>query len=523
MGKYTFDNENIDNAVSEVVDFLKKSKINDKDILRTRLTLEEILLDYADRFGTAAEFSIKCVTRFKRPRVELSVAGDAVDPFEKDDDENGILHRMLSNMGIAPVWQYKNRCNIVVFLLKKSAMSQTKRILLGIAAGIAVGLLCFLLPTETRTFISTEVVSPLTDTFMGLLSAIAGPLIFLSVINSTAEMGDMQSFGRIGKKTISRFFITATLLGLIALAIMLPFFVVESGGCISFNGSELYNMILDIIPDNFFTPFTEGNPMQIIFIAIIIGIALLMLGNKVSAVSSLIVQLGFVVNTIMEGISSFMHFFIFGIILNMILSGDFIDVLGSYKVILIILLATAAFIPIYLIRIAITKKVSPILIMRKLLPTLLISLTTASSSATFSTNVEICRKKLGIDRKLVNFGVPLGQLIIMPAHIALYLGIVMSQAQIYGVAITPIWLVIAFISCFIVAMATPPITGGTLVVFSILFVQLGIPTEAIAVAAALSVLLDFTATAVNIFCLQGELIELGGKLDMLDKDVLRKK
>ena len=53
--------------------------------------------------------------------------------------------------------------------------------------------------------------------------------------------------------------------------------------------------------------------------------------------------------------------------------------------------------------------------------------------------------------------------------------------------------------------------------------QLGIPTEAIAVVIALNVILEFVATAVNLFCLQTELVELSGSLQTLKTDVLRNK
>lgn len=59
-------------------------------------------------------------------------------------------------------------------------------------------------------------------------------------------------------------------------------------------------------------------------------------------------------------------------------------------------------------------KVKPGVLIKKLLPTFLIALSTSSSSAAFGTNIESC-KALGIDKKLINFGVSIGQIIFMPA------------------------------------------------------------------------------------------------------------
>ena len=71
-------------------------------------------------------------------------------------------------------------------------------------------------------------------------------------------------------------------------------------------------MILGIVPDNFFTPFLEGNPLQIIFLAVLAGMAMLILGNKVGIVSLFLEQANAIVLLIMENISAFVPVFIFG-------------------------------------------------------------------------------------------------------------------------------------------------------------------------------------------------------------------
>ncbi len=78
-----------------------------------------------------------------------------------------------------------------------------------------------------------------------------------------------------------------------------------------------------------------------------------------------------------------------------------------------------------------------------------------------------------------------------------------------------------FIISVILAIAAPPVPGAALTCYTILFMQLGIPTEAIAVVIALNVILEFVATAVNLFCLQTELVELSGSLQTLDVKKLR--
>ena len=216
-----------------------------------------------------------------------------------------------------------------------------------------------------------------------------------------------------------------------------------------------------------------------------------------------------------------MPLFVFGSILNMILGNDFSVFLSAYKLILAMLMGDVILLAVYLVLVCAGRKVHPRVLLKKMMPTFLIALTTASSSAAFGVNMECCEKDLGIDRRIVNFGVPLGQAIFMPGVSVMFLAVGFCMAEIYGVTVSPVWLATAFLISIVLAVAAPPIPGGALTCYTILFVQLRIPMEAIAVTIALNVILEFATTAVNLFCLQAELVELAAGLDMLDAGKLR--
>ena len=95
------------------------------------------------------------------------------------------------------------------------------------------------------------------------------------------------------------------------------------------------------------------------------------------------------------------------------------------------------------------------------------------------------------------------------------------MAENYCISITPIWMLTAFIISVVLAIAAPPVPGAALTCYTILFTQLGIPADAVAVVIALNVILEFVTTAADIFCLQTELVELSGSLHYLDEDILR--
>lgn len=435
MSRYELNHQNIDEASKEVADFLSNARVDSKDVQRIRLSIEEILLKYLDSSEDGKMFTVITSKRLRTLRIELSVVGESLDPFgDNEDGDTAILHSLLANLGLAPVWRYKNGKNIITFFAKKKKLSQILQLGIAMLAALALGGVCYLLPQGISSFITEDFITPIFNTFMGLLSAISGPIIFLSVIWGILGIGDMTTLGKVGKKMITRFVLISFAAGAIGSAFCAGFFQLSPTGKTAFAFSDLYQMILDIVPGNFFTPFTEGNVLQIIFVAIIFGLAMLVLGHRIPTVTSFVEQTTSVMQLIMGSVSSFIPFFVFGSVLNMIVGNNFSSVVKTYKLILVMLFADAILMATYLFTVSVRKKVSPINLLRKTMPTFSIGLTTASSVAAFQTNVACCEKKLGIDKKIINIGLPLGQVVFMPGAIILFLCTAFGMAENYGVS-----------------------------------------------------------------------------------------
>ncbi len=528
MMNYLLTNSNIDIISDEIGAFLDKCKVDRKDAMRIKLAAEETLIQYQERFGETKEIRFDCRKRLGRPRIEISIVGERFNPFETTNTSNtglegsAVLHGILTNMGIAPNWEYKNGVNLIAFTPKRKPPSQVAQLGISIVAAVVCGFLCMLLPDGVRLAISKELITPVFGSFMGLLSAISGPLIFLSVAWGIYSIGDTATLGTIGKRMISRILKMSFVLTVLGVAPMLFFFNLSLDGATSFKFSELLKIVLGMIPSNFFAPFVNGNPLQIIFIASTVGLAMLILGSKTTIAATMIEQSNYIVQLMMETISKFVPIFIFGSIFNMIISGSFSALMKAYKVLPLMLLGQVVVMLFYLLWVSVSKKVSPQVIMKKTFQSFIIALTTASSSAVFSSNMETCERRLGVDKRIVNFGVPLGQIIFMLGCSTMFMASALCMAEIYAVNIAPMWILTALIISVILAIAAPPIPGGALTCYTMLFVQLNIPAEAIPIIIALNVIMEFFATPCNIFTLQMELVELAGDLNMLDYNKLGK-
>ena len=525
MMNYLLTNSNIDIISDEIGAFLDKCKVDRKDAMRIKLAAEETLIQYQERFGETKEIRLDCRKRLGRPRIEISIPAARFNPIElqEESEENStVLQSVLVNMGFVPTYQYKGGNNIVIFSPKQKPPSQMAMLGYSIVSAIVLGGLFQFVPDSFRLAVANKFIGPLFGAFMGLLSAIAGPMIFFSVAWGIYSIGDTATLGKIGKRMMNRFLSMSFVVSIIGAVAMLPFFNISSEGETSFDFAELFNMILGILPSNFFAPFVEGNPLQIIFVAGCIGISMLILSNKTTVAATMMEQSNYIVQLMMETISSFVPYFVFGSIFNMIISDNFSALMQAYKVLPLTLLGHVVVVTFYILLVSMRKKVSPSLLIKKLFPTFIIAVSTGSSSAAFATNVETCENKLGIDKHIVNFGVPLGQIVFMLGGSMMFMAAALCMAEIYGISISPTWLLTALIISVVLAIAAPPIPGGALTCYTMLFVQLNIPSEAIPLIIALNVITEFFGTAVNVLCLQTDLVELAGDLNMLDYDKLRK-
>ena len=150
------------------------------------------------------------------------------------------------------------------------------------------------------------------------------------------------------------------------------------------------------------------------------------------------------------------------------------------------------------------------------------SLSTASSSAALSTNLETCERKLGISGRIVHFAVPLGQVMFKTGGAVGFFVLALGLSEFYGVAMPLPWVVTGVLTAGLLAIAAPPVPGGSLTCYTVLLTQLGIPAEAVGLAVAGNVILDFFMTSCGISCLQSELILSANKLGMLDRQQLEK-
>ena len=500
---YKLNEISIDAACEAADEFLVSKKTSSRDRIRTKLSIEEALLNYKGIFGTDAEFSMDLGGGFSKNRIRLTVPGKSVDPFNPTgtaSDEDRLMENALTRMGQHPRWKYVRGANTIIITLAKKALPEWGKLLISITAAIVLGLLFRVLPADVSTTLQQDIITPLLQTFLGFLNAIAGPMIFLSVVWGIYSIGDASTFSELGRHICIRFLLYLCILTTLIALIGLSFFSFKSGSVQSGNQfSALYQMVLNIVPANLFTPFSRGNTLQILFVGTMVGITMLVIGRDTQTVADLTEQLGFIIEGMMGFITRLIPAFVFGSLLIIIASSDLGSLAAGGKFFVWSLVGCLLMMLFHTVLACVRMRISPFALWKKVLPTFIIAITTASSSAAFTANIKTCTEELGVSHRLANFGVPFGQILYKPGVPILFLFAATSVAESSGTEVSMAWYITAVVICIILSIAAPPVPGGMAASFTILFTQLTLPASDLGIILSLTSILDFVVTATNIF------------------------
>lgn len=515
-------NDDIQMIIDRLVGITEELKYERREVLRIRLVTEEVLLMLQERLGNEAVVNTGFRGLFSKKTVMISVAGTPFDPFEEETSgSSSLLNSMMAIQGLVPSWSYENGANVIRWVLRKQRKNHgVLKLVSAVALAVIAGLLINRLPAAAGEVIYGSIVTPLFDAFMRLISGVSGPLVLLSIVWGILGIGDTAMLGNVGRKLISRFVLISAVFAIISTLCYLPFTAISTDSTGGPVFGTLFEMILDIIPENAVDPFVTGNSLQIIFIAFVFGIAALIVSEKTSVVSDIVAEVNSIVQYIMEIINKLIPFFVFLSILGIFQSGTAGEIVRIWKLVVMLAAGMLLLLVLGTLAVRISCGLSPVLLWKKIFPAFLIGLTTSSSTAAFSTMIDNCRNKLGIDSKVVSIGVPLGQVIYKPGAAVAYTYVGIFMAEMYGEQLTVSGLISLLFVTIILSCASPPIPGGALPCYTIIMAQLGLPGSAVALCCAFNLIVDMFETPVNIALLHMTALSVGKKAGMVDEAVM---
>jgi Na+/H+-dicarboxylate symporter len=385
-------------------------------------------------------------------------------------------------------------------------MSLTKKILLGMFVGIIVGLIFNLaLPKEWFDLAKTYVLDPLGMVFINLIKLLVVPIVLVSLILGTAGISDPKKLGRIGIKTIAFFLITTALALVIALSLGAIFkpgvgdFNLEGASFEKKEAPPVIETLLNIIPTNPFQAMVEGNMLQVITFAVLIGFAISRLGDRAQEIKRLVEQANDVLMYLVEAIMKLAPYGAFALIAVAIGGQGFDAIAAMGKYMFVVLLALFVhFSVVYGSAVWMLGKMNPLKFIKGFSPAMAVAFSTSSSNAILPVSMETAQKNLNVPKSISGFVQPLGATINMDGTAIMQGVATMFIAQVYGVDLTFSDLLTVVLTATLASIGTAGVPGVGLVMLSMVLTSVGLPVEAIALILGVDRLLDMTRTVVNI-------------------------
>jgi len=158
----------------------------------------------------------------------------------------------------------------------------TFRVLVAITLGVILGVVA---PDTAKAM------RPLGDTFVNLVKMVIAPIVFFTIVLGIATLGDLKRVGRVGGKALLYFEIVTTFalaIGLIVVNVVKPGAGLDvsrlAGGDVSRYTTQAEQMtfvdfMMHIVPPNMLGAFTSGEMLQVVFVAVLFGVAMSALGE----------------------------------------------------------------------------------------------------------------------------------------------------------------------------------------------------------------------------------------------------
>ena len=394
------------------------------------------------------------------------------------------------------------------------------QILLGMVFGV---LFAFILIQFTwGKDLIVDWVKPFGTIFINLLKLIAVPLILASLIKGISDLKDISKLSKMGGRTIGLYILTTVIavsIGLVIVNIIKPgsyisektrtelvsSYTADANSKIeaAAKQSEVgpLQSLIDIVPDNIIKASSDnGNMLQVIFFAVIFGIAMILIPEEKSKpVKDFFDSFNEVILKMIDLIMLFSPFGVFALLAAIVAESPSLDLfkaLGMYG--LTVLIGLFLVICVYLFLVKVFAKKSPKFFFNGISPAQLLAFSTSSSAATLPVTMERTVDNLGVDDEVASFVLPIGATINMDGT-SLYQAVAaVFIAQSFGMDLSLATQLGIIVTATLASIGSAAVPGAGMVMLVIVLAQAGIPEAGLALIFAIDRPLDMCRTTVNV-------------------------
>ncbi|MEL0216447.1 MAG: dicarboxylate/amino acid:cation symporter [Gammaproteobacteria bacterium] len=385
----------------------------------------------------------------------------------------------------------------------------TKQILVAMVLGFTIGALIHGFDWSENAFVGEFLVGGIFSLggqiFIKTLKLLVVPLVFVSLVCGASSLAGGNNMGRIGLKTVALYLMTTAIAITLALTvanIINPGLGINMAEGMTFQAREappFTQVVLDIFPSNPVAAMAEGNMLQIIVFALLLGVALTRAGDAGLALKASFDRWN---EVIMQLVMMLMLAAPVGVFCLMVTLGAqlgfgaILDLLAYFLCVLLVL--ALHFLITYPTLIKLLVRVSPVLFYQHMAPVMAFAFSTASSGATLPVTLETVKKRIGVRNEIASFVVPVGATINMDGTAIMQGVATVFIAQAFNVDIGLTGYLMVILTATMASIGTAAVPGVGLITLALVLTQVGLPVEGIALIIGVDRLLDMTRTVVNV-------------------------
>ena len=383
--------------------------------------------------------------------------------------------------------------------MKKIKSNLAAQIFIALVLAIIVGLLFGKNPAFLNDYIK-----PFGTIFLNLLKFIVCPIVLFSILCGMISMKDIKKVGSIGAKTIIYYLGTtavAIVIGLVMGQLFKGVFPALATSDLAYEAKEatpFMQVLVDIFPSNIVAPIANANMLQIIVIALLVGFGIILVGDKAEKVRVAIEQINEVFMKVMELILKLSPIGVF-CLLAPVVAANGAMIIGSLAMVLLVAYISYILhaVIVYSTAVKTMGGLSPLKFFKGMSPAMIFAFSSASSVGTLPLTLE-CSEKLGADREVASFVLPLGATINMDGT-AIYQGVcAIFIASCFGIDLTLGQMATIVVTATLASIGTAGVPGAGMVMLAMVLQSVGLPVEGIALVAGVDRIFDMGRTVLNI-------------------------
>lgn len=390
----------------------------------------------------------------------------------------------------------------------KKKVTLTSKILIGLFLGFIFGLILKSLPGSyiKDTVIIGGLFKVLGTGFTSAIKMMVVPLVFVSLVCGASSMGDVKQLGRIGSKTMVFYLSTTAVAIIIALflgSVLKPgagldMSAVVTGEVAIGESKSLVDIILGIIPSNPIASFANGDMLQIIFFALLTGVAMSMVGEKAEPVRKVFESANDICMKMVGIIMMAAPIGVFALVAETFSTVGKDAILVLIKYLAVVLLGLAIHVTVVyggLFKVFTRQKIKPFL--KKFTKVAAITFSTSSSNASVPASMEIL-EDLGVGKTTRSFTIPMGATINMDGTAIMQGVAALFIAQIYGINLEMNQMMTIVLTATLASIGTAGVPGVGMIMLSMVLTSVNLPLEGIGLIMGVERIVDMFRTTVNV-------------------------